>query len=334
MGRLGLVDHDEVETSNLHRQVAHTEARLEVNKAVSLATSVNMLNSEVEVVPYQTVMDSTNALDIIRDYDLVLDCTDNVATRYLLSDACVILNKPLVSGSALRWEGQLTVYNYNGGPTYRCLYPQPPAPETVTNCSDGGVIGPVVGVIGSLQALEAVKILSGVGTSYSGVMMLFDGLEGRVRNVKLRGRGQVEVTQLVDYVQFCGAAATDKEAGVNVLAAEDRISVQQLAEVRRTGSGVVVDVRPETEAEICCLDDSVNIPLTTLQYPGKDWDEVKEKLMSSGGDKDIYVICRRGNDSQIATNLLRGLLPGINIRDVIGGLHAWTKHIDNNFPRY
>merc|ERR1719348_2116103 len=212
-------------------------------------TELKRLNSHLNYVPHHLALNSTNALQLIEQYDVVLDCTDNVATRYLLNDACVILNKPLVSGSALRLEGQLTVYNHNGGPTYRCLYPQPPAPDTVTNCSDGGVIGPVVGVIGAMQALETVKILAGVGTSFSGVMMLFDGLEGRVRNVKLRGRGQVEVTQLVDYVQFCGAAATDKDAedGVHVLAAEDRVSVQELAEVMRSGAGVVVDVRPETE---------------------------------------------------------------------------------------
>ena len=211
MGRLGLVDHDEVELSNLHRQVGHTQARLGVNKARSLAASLEELNSEVEVVRYERVLDSSNALAIIASHDVVVDCSDNVATRYLLSDACVMLDKPLVSGSALRWEGQLTVYNYRGGPTYRCLYPQPPAPDTVTNCSDGGVLGAVVGVIGSLQALETIKILGGPGPSYSGVMMVYDGLEGRVRNIKLRARRENSgVSELVDYVQFCGAAPTDK----------------------------------------------------------------------------------------------------------------------------
>ena len=214
VGRLGLVDHDEVELSNLHRQVGHTQARLGVNKARSLAASLEELNSEVEVVRYERVVDSSNALAIIASHDVVVDCSDNVATRYLLSDACVMLDRPLVSGSALRWEGQLTVYNYRGGPTYRCLYPQPPAPDTVTNCSDGGVLGAVVGVIGSLQALETIKILAGPGPSFSGVMMVYDGLEGRVRNIKLRGRREDSgVTSLVDYVQFCGAAPTDKVGG-------------------------------------------------------------------------------------------------------------------------
>jgi len=336
VGRLGLVDHDTVDTSNLHRQIGHSEIKLGVNKAVSLASTVQQLNSDISVVPHMTVLDSSNALDVIRGYDLVLDCTDNVATRYLLSDACVILDKPLVSGSALRWEGQLTVYNYKGGPTYRCLYPQPPAPESVTNCSDGGVIGPVVGIIACHQALETVKILSGIGTSFSGVMMVLDGLDGRIRNMKLRGRVEAEVskvTKLVDYVQFCGAAATDKEAGVSILGSEDRVTVQQLAKVRSSDEALkLVDVRSEPEMEICSIGNSVNVPLTDLQYDG-NWDKIKSKLNCDAGES-VYVICRRGNDSQIATTLLRKLLPGCKIKDVIGGLHAWSKHIDHSFPVY
>jgi len=336
IGRLGLIDHDSVDTSNLHRQIGHSEVKLGVNKAVSLASALHQLNSDINVVPHITVLDSSNALEVIRGYDIVLDCTDNVATRYLLSDACVILDKPLVSGSALRWEGQLTVYNYKNGPTYRCLYPQPPAPESVTNCSDGGVIGPVVGIIACHQALETVKILSGTGTSFSGVMMVFDGLEGKIRNMRLRGRVETEVskvTKLVDYVQFCGAAATDKEAGVSLLGSEDRVTVQQLEKVRTSDAALkLVDVRSEPEMEICSIDKSVNIPLTELQYDG-NWEKIKSKLNCDTGES-VYVICRRGNDSQIATTLLRKLLPDCSIKDVIGGLHAWSKHIDHSFPVY
>jgi len=336
IGRLGLIDHDSVDTSNLHRQIGHSEVKLGVNKAVSLASALHQLNSDISVIPHMTVLDSSNALEVIRGYDIVLDCTDNVATRYLLSDACVILDKPLVSGSALRWEGQLTVYNYKNGPTYRCLYPQPPAPESVTNCSDGGVIGPVVGIIACHQALETVKILSGTGTSFSGVMMVFDGLEGKIRNMRLRGRVENEVskvTKLVDYVQFCGAAATDKEAGVSLLGSEDRVTVQQLEKVRTSDAALkLVDVRSEPEMEICSIDKSVNIPLTELQYDG-NWEKIKSKLNCDTGES-VYVICRRGNDSQIATTLLRKLLPDCSIKDVIGGLHAWSKHIDHSFPVY
>ena len=261
--------------------------------------------------------------------------SDNVATRYLLSDASVILDKPLVSGSALRWEGQLTVYNYRGGTTYRCLYPHPPPPDTVTNCSDGGVLGAVVGVIGSLQALETIKILGGGGPSYSGVMLVLDGLEGRVRNMKLRGRREEsEVSGLVDYVQFCGAAATDKEAGLSLLSASDRVTVQRLAELRSSSPGLLLDVRTEPETEICSLEGSINIPLAELQYEAR-WGAVREKLAKTGqSEADIYVLCRRGNDSQLAVGLLRKIFPESSVRDVIGGLHAWAKHIDQSFPVY
>ena len=335
MGRLELVDHDEVELTNLHRQVGHTQGRLGVNKAVSLAHSVKELNTEVEVVTHQTVLDSSNALSLLSQVDVVMDCSDNVATRYLLSDASVLLDKPLVSGSALRWEGQLTVYNYRGGPTYRCLYPSPPPPDTVTNCSDGGVLGPVVGVIGSLQALEAVKILAGSGPSYSGVMLVYDGLEGRARNMRLRGRREAsEVTALMDYPQFCGAAATDKEVGLSLLPPTQRVTVQRLAELRRSKPVLLVDVRTETETEICSLEGSLNIPLADLQYEAR-WQAVRERLAASTqSEADIFVLCRRGNDSQLAVGLLKQIFPQSSVRDVIGGLHAWAKHIDPSFPVY
>ncbi|KAJ8308480.1 hypothetical protein KUTeg_013354 [Tegillarca granosa] len=161
-GRLGIVDYDEVEINNLHRQILHTESRVGVTKAASVAESCQQLNSHVKFTPYHLQLDSSNALQIISQYDVVLDATDNVATRYLLNDACVIANKPLVSGSALRFEGQLTVYHHKGSPCYRCLYPKPPPPETVTNCSDGGVLGVIPGIIGCLQALEAIKIAAGI----------------------------------------------------------------------------------------------------------------------------------------------------------------------------
>ncbi|VDI69106.1 adenylyltransferase and sulfurtransferase [Mytilus galloprovincialis] len=162
VGRIGIVDYDEVELNNLHRQILHTEKRVGTPKSSSVASSCTQLNSLVECIPYHLQLDSTNALRLIKQYDVVLDATDNVATRYLLNDACILANKPLVSGSALRFEGQLTIYNYEGGPCYRCLYPKPPPPETVTNCSDGGVLGVIPGIIGCMQALEAIKICAGI----------------------------------------------------------------------------------------------------------------------------------------------------------------------------
>jgi len=326
-----------VELSNLHRQVGHTQARLGVGKAVSLATTLSALNPTVEIVPYEAVMDSSTAMEMIAGYDIVLDCTDNVATRYLLNDACVLLGKALVSGSALRWEGQLTVYNYEGGPTYRCLYPSPPPAGAVTNCSDGGVMGAVVGVIGCMQALECLKILSGKGTEFSGKMLLFDGLEGRIRNVKLRGRKEdveSQVTQLIDYTQFCGAAPTDKEISLALLGDRDRVTVRELGETMKDDDCLIVDVRTEPEVEMCSLGGMLNIPLVDLQYEGKREERMamlKEKLNEK---TDLYVVCRRGNDSQVGVQILRKMLPDIRVRDVVGGLHAWARDMDTDFPIY
>jgi len=336
VGKVGLVDHDTVELSNLHRQVGHTQTRIGMSKAVSLATTLSSLNPSVEIVTYEKVMDSTTALEMITGYDVVLDCTDNVATRYLLNDACVLLEKPLVSGSALRWEGQLTVYNYETGPTYRCLYPKPPPAEAVTNCSDGGVMGAVVGVIGCMQALETIKILAGKGTEYSGKMLLYDGLEGRARTIKLRGRREDkenEVTQLIDYVQFCGAAPTDKEISLELLGEGDRITARELGGKMGTEECVVIDVRTEPEVEMCSLEGTVNIPLGELKYEGTR-EKNREMLVKKVSEKDVYVVCRRGNDSQVGVEILRKMLPGVRVRDVVGGLHAWTRDVDKSFPLY
>jgi len=202
-------------------------------------------------------------LDIIKAFDVVLDCTDNVATRYLLNDACVMTRKPLVSGSALRWEGQLTVYNFQGGPTYRCLYPTPPPPSAVTNCSDGGVLGVIPGVIGVMQALEAIKIITQDTSSLSGKLLLFDGQESRFRTVKLRPRTEDggKINQLIDYVQFCGSGATDKDEGISILDKSQRLTASQLNDRMPVENFLLVDVRLDTEFEIAALPGKVQNPL-------------------------------------------------------------------------
>ncbi|XP_014911781.1 adenylyltransferase and sulfurtransferase MOCS3-like [Poecilia latipinna] len=218
VGRLGLLDYDEVELSNLHRQVLHGEENQGQAKALSAARAVKRLNSTVECIPYHLQLSPENALQLIQQYDIVADCSDNVPTRYLVNDACVLSGKPLVSASALRMEGQLTVYNYCGGPCYRCLYPLPPPPETVTNCSDGGVLGVVPGIMGCFQALEVLKIASGQGSSCGQQLLMFDAQGFRFRPIRLRPKQadcavcgeSPSVTQLIDYEAFCGSAATDK----------------------------------------------------------------------------------------------------------------------------
>ncbi|XP_033734374.1 adenylyltransferase and sulfurtransferase MOCS3-like [Pecten maximus] len=345
IGRIGLVDYDEVELTNLHRQILHTETKVGVTKSASAAHACKSLNSHVECVPYHLQLNSSNALQLIQQYDIVLDATDNVATRYLLNDACILANKPLVSGSALRFEGQLTVYNYNGGPCYRCLYPKPPPPETVTNCSDGGVLGVVPGIIGCLQALEALKIASGIGPSFSQVMLMFDGLDGTFRRIKLRGRQpscplcstNPSITQLIDYEQFCGTRADDKDKCLKVLDSEHRITVHEYKKMLETSSEhVLVDVRTEVEMDICQLPHQpINIPINRIGQE-ESIARIQSQLSTSEEKPAVIVVCRRGNDSQIAVEkLLRCFKDSeVDIKDIRGGLHAWAKHIDTNFPVY
>lgn len=334
-GKLGILDYDEVEINNLHRQFLHNETSLGASKVESVKSFANALNSDVVVVTHHALLDSSNAMEILKDYDVVVDATDNVATRYLLNDACVLLKKPLVSGSALMFEGQLTVYNFNNGPCYRCIFPKPPPPETVTNCGDGGVFGAITSVIGSLQAMEVLKIVLGKREDVlAGTLLLYDGIACSFRRIKLRGRKEncdicgtkPTLTQLIDYEQFCGMKASDKDAGLNILREDERISVSDYKNLDE--SHILIDVRSEAEFEICKLEKSVNVPIKRLL--GNQMDaEFVEKLRN----EKVFVVCRRGNDSQLAVRHLAEK-QDIKSKDVIGGLHAWTREIDSDFPIY
>lgn len=275
-------------------------------------------------------------MEILKEYDVVVDATDNVATRYLLNDACILLNKPLVSGSALMFEGQLTVYHYNNGPCYRCIFPKPPPPETVMNCGDGGVIGAVTGVIGSLQAMEALKIILKRDEVLAGELLLYDGLLCSFRKIKLRGRKEncdacgdsPTITELIDYEQFCGMKASDKDSSLKLLSDDERISVQKYRDFNSNRNRILIDVRSEAEFEICKLENSHNIPIKNLLSR-----KIESDLIERMRKEEVFVVCRRGNDSQLAVRYLREKLD-IKSKDIIGGLHAWTKEIDENFPIY
>lgn len=355
VGRLGLVDHDVVETSNLARQVLHGEAQAGHAKAWSAAAALRRLNSAVEYVPYARALSEAWALDLVRGYDVVADCSDNVPTRYLVNDACVLAGRPLVSASALRFEGQMTVYHYDDGPCYRCVFPRPPPAETVTNCADGGVLGVVPGVLGCVQALEVLKIAAGLGTTYSGSMLLFDGLGGHFRRIRLRRRRpdcvvcgqQPTVTCLKNYEAFCGSSATDKCRSLKLLSPEERISVTDYKRLLDSGvPHVLLDVRPQVEVDICRLQHSLHIPLSLLER--RDADSLKllgaalqeEKRNSQeGAALAVYVICKLGNDSQKAVRVLQSLtavpeLDSLKVQDISGGLMAWAAKIDGTFPQY
>ncbi|XP_039260934.2 adenylyltransferase and sulfurtransferase MOCS3-like [Styela clava] len=381
VGTIGIVDYDEVEVSNLHRQILHTEKRAadRWSKAESAAFALNELNSKCKIVPIIAQLDRNNALDIFKDYDVVIDATDNITSRYLISDTCVLTNKPLVSGGALRWEGQLTVYNYtddNGttGPCYRCLHPIPPPPESVTNCSDGGVIGVVPGIIGCMQALETLKIIVGIQPSYHRNLFVFNGLEGNCRTVKLRGRQpscvccgdnrSIKLDNLPDYTEFCGMGANDKCKMLHILNPDERITVKQYYELtKKSKKHILIDVRNPVELGICSLPESINIPIDKLKtldacmvksgnsrtFPEIDklCNLITEYSVDNGtktGDTDsdlpklpVFVVCRMGNDSQKAVKILQKCLKcdsPVIFKDLKGGLMAWANQIDKSMAQY
>uniref|UniRef100_A0A3Q0S6N8 Adenylyltransferase and sulfurtransferase MOCS3 n=1 Tax=Amphilophus citrinellus TaxID=61819 RepID=A0A3Q0S6N8_AMPCI len=354
IGRLGLLDYDEVELSNLHRQVLHGEENQGQAKALSAASAVQRLNSTVECIPYRLQLSPENALQLIQQYDIVADCSDNVPTRYLVNDACVLSGKPLVSASALRMEGQLTVYNYRGGPCYRCLYPVPPPPETVTNCSDGGVLGVVPGIMGCFQALEVLKIASGKSSSCGQQLVMFDAEDARFRSIRLRPKQagcaacgeNPSVTRLLDYEAFCGSAATDKCRKLNVLSEHQRITVQDYKSIMDSAEPhLLLDVRPLVEVDICRLPFSLNIPLSSLQERKPEHLQLLQERISQlkqqmAGDcrPPVYVICKQGNDSQKAVQILERLsgseVERVTVKDISGGLMAWARRIEHTFPQY
>uniref|UniRef100_A0A672RIC7 Adenylyltransferase and sulfurtransferase MOCS3 n=1 Tax=Sinocyclocheilus grahami TaxID=75366 RepID=A0A672RIC7_SINGR len=334
VGRLGLLDYDVVELSNLHRQVLHTELTQGQPKALSAAQAISRLNSTVQCVPYHLQLSRENAIPLIQQYPLSLI--------------------PLVSASALRMEGQLTVYNCRGGPCYRCLYPTPPPAETVTNCSDGGVLGVVPGIMGCLQALEVLKIASGQESSFEKQLLIFDGQEGRFRSIRLRSK-QAEcavcgetptVTELQDYEQFCGSAATDKCRRLNLLTKEQRVSVQEYKGILDSSTPhLLLDVRPKVEVDICHLPISINIPLSSLENKKaehltliKDTVSDIKQQMNIKSQVPVFVVCKLGNDSQKAVQLLEKMsgqeIEQITVKDVSGGLMAWANKIDPSFPQY
>ncbi|ALC38277.1 CG13090 [Drosophila busckii] len=339
-GHLGLMDYDTVERNNLHRQTLHAESRCGMSKTESARIALLDLNPRCVITCHSRLLNSSNALHIIEKYNVVLDCSDNVATRYLLNDACVMLKKPLVSGSALKMDGQLTVYNHGEhGPCYRCIYPVPPPPEAVTNCGDGGILGAITGTIGAMQALEAIKIIAGLGDILAGRLLIFDGRYCHFRNVKIRSKrpnchvcsNQPLITALIDYELFCGAPANDKDISQKLLTADQRVSVIEYQKLRNSQEHLLIDVRSAAEFEICQLPNAINIPLAQIlndNYVNQLSSQLESRKFA------VLIVCRRGNDSQIAVQHMKTRYPDHSIRDLEGGLYAWTNHIDQTFPIY
>jgi sulfur-carrier protein adenylyltransferase/sulfurtransferase len=328
VGRIGLVDFDVVDFTNLQRQVIHSTADVGRKKLDSAFESMRAINPNVGIDRFDTALTSQNALEILKDYDVVVDGTDNFPTRYLVNDACVLLGKPNVYGSIFRFEGQASVFAYKGGPCYRCLYPEPPPPGLVPSCAEGGVLGILPGLIGLVQATEAVKIILGIGEPLAGRLLLYDALAMRFREVKLRRDpdcpvcgDRPTVRELIDYQQFCGVArGGPAPAG----AREGEMDVTELkAKIDRGERFVLLDVREPHEYRICSIPGSVLVPLGELAKRVGELDPAAE----------IVVHCRSGARSAKVAEFLKKA-GFANVSNLAGGILAWSDKIDPRVPKY
>ena len=319
IGTIGIVDFDVVDLSNLQRQILHAEERVGDLKVESAKKRLLELNSDINVNTYNLRLTADNALDLFKDYDVIVDGTDNFATRYLVNDACVILGKPNVYGSIFRFEGQATVFNYKDGPHYRDLYPEPPPPGMVPSCAEGGVLGILPGIIGVIQATETVKILLDVGQTLSGRLLIYDSLKMSFREIKLRKNPDTpKVEKLIDYEEFCGLNKPEENE------TDLEISIDEFSKIQDSMDKIkLLDVREPGEYEICNLNNSKLIPLGDLTSRVHELDTAD----------DIIVYCHHGMRSLQATRILKGM--GYKkVRNLAGGIDAWAAKFDEKMPRY
>ncbi|MFN6465129.1 MAG: molybdopterin-synthase adenylyltransferase MoeB [Nostoc sp. DedVER02] len=329
IGRIGIVDFDIVDTSNLQRQVIHGTSWVGKPKIESAKTRIHEINPYCQVDLYETRLTSENALEILEPYDIVVDGTDNFPTRYLVNDACVLLNKPNVYGSILRFEGQATVFNYQGGPNYRDLFPEPPPPGMVPSCAEGGVLGILPGIIGLIQATETVKIILGQGNTLSGRLLLYNALDMKFRELKLRPNPiRPVIEKLVDYEEFCGIPQAKAEEAKQQMESQE-MTVKDLKELLDSGAKdfVLLDVRNPHEYDIAKIPGSVLVPLPDIEN-GNGVAKVKEIL---NGHR-LIAHCKMGGRSAKALAILKEA--GIVGTNVKGGITAWSREIDPSVPEY
>lgn len=330
IGRIGLVDFDVVDFSNLQRQVIHGTPDVGRPKLHSARDRLQAINPEVVIDLYETRLTSKNAISIIEPYDIIIDGTDNFPTRYLTNDACVLLGKPNVYGSIFRFDGQASVFYPPHGPCYRCLYPEPPPPGEVPSCAEGGVLGILPGLVGCIQATEAVKLILGQGSSLIGRLLLYDALQMRFQEFKVRRNrnctvcgDKPTVTKLIDYEQFCGVRGQEAAAAESSQQGWE-ITVEDLhARVKKGEPVFILDVRNPPEFEICRIPSSVLIPLPELPARFKELDPARE----------IVIHCKSGMRSARAVQFLRE--QGFSkLKNLKGGILAWAERIDSSMPTY
>ena len=329
IGKLGILDFDIVDFSNLQRQIVHGTEDVGRPKTQSAKETINAINPNVEVVIHNTRISSENALDIIQPYDIVVDGTDNFPTRYLTNDACVLLKKANVYGSIFRFEGQASVFApHLGGPCYRCLYPEPPPPGMVPSCAEGGVLGVLPGIIGTIQATEILKLALGKGSSLVGRLLLFNALDMKFRELKLRRDPKCPVcgenptvTELIDYEMFCGITPEPASPTSN----PDEVNVQEMKRALDNPKlGIrVIDVREPDEYQIAHVNGVPLIPLSTLP----------QRFMELDPNQQHYIHCKSGVRSLRALQFLKE--QGFKyLKSVRGGISAWSDEIDHNVPKY
>ncbi len=335
VGHLGILDFDVVDFSNLQRQIIHSEETIGELKVESAKKALQKLNSDIKITTYNEMLTAENAMEIIKGYDIVVDGTDNFATRYLVNDSCVLLGKPNVYGSIFRFEGQVSVFDAKKGPCYRCLYPEPPPPGLVPSCAEGGVLGILPGIIGTLQAAETVKLIIEQGKPLIGRLMFLDVLEMQPREMKLRKDPNCPICgehptikALIDYEEFCGIGrgelgqeeTTKREDEEDVM----EINIDKLKEIRDNGNDfILLDVREYHEYDIANIEGSVLIPLG----------EIADRKDELNPDDEIVIYCHTGGRSMRATQYLKD--QGFkNVKNLAGGIDAWAEKFDPDMPRY
>lgn len=329
IGRIGIVDFDIVDSSNLQRQIIHGTSWVGKPKIVSAKDRILEINPYCQVDLYETRISSENALDILAPYDVVIDGTDNFPTRYLTNDACVLLDKPNVYGSIFRFEGQATVFNYQGGPNYRDLYPEPPPPGMVPSCAEGGVLGVLPGVIGTIQATEAIKIILGAPDTLSGRLLLYNAWEMKFRELKLRPNPiRPVIEKLIDYEQFCGIP----QAKAQEAAEQQKMTEMTVVELKalidsNANDYILIDVRNPNEYQIANIPNSVLIPLPDIEN-GSAIPKIKELV----NGYRLIAHCKMGGRSAKALAILKEAgIEGINVK---GGISAWSREVDSTVPEY
>jgi molybdopterin/thiamine biosynthesis adenylyltransferase/rhodanese-related sulfurtransferase len=327
VGRVGLVDFDVVDFTNLQRQVLFGTTDVGRPKIEAAADHLRNLNPEIQIDTFETRLTSENALDLFKDYDIIVDGTDNFPTRYLVNDACVLIGKPNVYGSIFRFEGQITIFGAAGGPCYRCLYPEPPPPGLVPSCAEGGVLGVLPGIVGSIQAAETLKLIIGKGDPLIGRLLLFDALGMRFRELRLRKNPECPVcgnhptvTKLIDYAEFCGIRGEEAPAAPTTV---PEITPRELkARLDRGDDIYILDVREPHEYQICNIGGHL-IPLG----------EISRRVHELDSSREIVAHCRSGKRSAEASEFLRkaGFRKIWNLK---GGILAWSDEVDPSVPKY